>query len=166
MVETLQGLLSGVPDQLQVFLLSLFPVVELRGAIPLGAAYGLPWMESFLLAVVGNLVPVPFILWLGRPVFNWVKSFRAFRPLMEKLERKTMKKAEQVQKYAALGLMIFVMIPLPGTGAWTGSLIASFLDMKVRYAIPSIIAGVMIAGFLVSGIAYGFLGFLHGIAMM
>jgi uncharacterized membrane protein len=138
-------------------LVSMAPVVELRGGIPFGVALGLPHWQAYLAAVIGNLIPLPFIVVYIRQVFQWMRRHMPrFNRLVDWLERKAHLKGEKASNYQYLGLMILVAIPLPGTGGWTGALAAAFLDMRLRKALPSIFLGVIIAGFLVTGITYGF----------
>lgn len=137
-------------------LVSMIPVVELRGGIPFGVAAGLPVWAAYLAAVIGNLIPVPFIIVYIRRVFAWMRRrIPRLNNLVDRMETKAHLKGQKVNRYKYLGLAIFVAIPLPGTGAWTGSLAAAFLDMPLRKAIPSVIAGVLVAGFLISALAYG-----------
>ena len=122
------------------------PVVELRGAIPAGIAAGLdPWLACGA-AIFGNLLPVPFIILLVRQVFDRLRKHAFFAPKIDALERRAHLKGRLVRKYRLLGLMLFVAIPLPGTGAWTGSLAAAFLGMRLRKALPAVILGVLTAG--------------------
>ena len=138
-------------------LVSMLPVVELRGGIPFGVAAGLPVWAAFIAAVIGNLIPVPFIIVYIRRIFQWKRKRSPKRhKLVDALERKAHLKGRKVTKYKYLGLMILVAIPLPGTGAWTGSLAAAFLDMPLRRAIPSIVAGVLLAGLAIGFLAHGF----------
>lgn len=137
-------------------LVSMIPVVELRGGIPFGVAAGLPVWAAFLAAMIGNLIPVPFIIVYIRRILQWTrKKLPRLNSLVDALERKAHLKGRRVTKYKYLGLAIFVAIPLPGTGAWTGSLAAAFLDMPLRRAIPSVIAGVVVAGLAISILTYG-----------
>ncbi|MDE6880662.1 MAG: small multi-drug export protein [Oscillospiraceae bacterium] len=134
----------------------MVPVVELRGGIPFGVAAGLPVWLAFLAAVIGNLLPVPFIIVYIRRIFQWMrKRLPWLNRIVDKLERKAHLKGQKVTRYKYLGLMIFVAIPLPGTGAWTGSLAAAFLDMRLKKALPPIAAGVLIAGVAISVLTYG-----------
>ena len=136
---------------LLTLLVSMVPVVELRGGIPFGVAAGLPVWAAFLAAVIGNLIPVPFIIVYIRRIFQWMRRrIPVLNRMVDALERKAHLKGQKVTRYKYLGLMLFVAIPLPGTGAWTGSLAAAFLDMPLRKALPSIIAGVLIAGVAIS----------------
>ena len=132
--------------ELYVFLLSLIPVVELRGAIPVGIGMGLDVMTTFIVAVIGNIIPVPFILLLTRPFMSLIKKTKALKPFAEWIEGKIEKNREKIMRYSAFGLFLFVAIPIPGTGAWSGAIAASALDMRMKYALPSIVAGVVTAG--------------------
>ena len=138
-------------------IVSMIPVIELRGAIPLGVGLGLSHFDAMWVSMVGNMLPVPFIILFIRPIFKWMtrKSEKLGR-VVEKLEARAEGKWDKVHKYQFFGLAIFVGIPLPGTGAWTGALIAAVMDMRMRSALPSILIGVLIAGFLVTGLTYGF----------
>ena len=137
-------------------LVSMIPVVELRGGIPFGVAAGLPVWAAFIAAVISNLIPAPFIIVYIRRIFQWMRRrIPALNRMVDSLERKAHLKGQKVTKYKYLGLMLFVAIPLPGTGAWTGSLAAAFLDMPLRKAIPSVVAGVLIAGMAISILTYG-----------
>jgi len=137
-------------------LMSMVPVVELRGGIPFGVALGLDIWPAYIAAVIGNMLPVPFIIIFIRRIFQWMRiHMPRLNSLVDKLEQKAHLKGRMVTKYKYLGLMIFVAIPLPGTGAWTGSLAAAFLNMRLRKAIPSVFLGVLIAGILISAITFG-----------
>ena len=138
-------------------IVSMIPVIELRGAIPLGVGLGLDPLDAMWVSMLGNMLPVPFIILFIRPIFKWMtKKSEKLGRLVERLEAKAEGKWEQVHKYQFFGLAIFVGIPLPGTGAWTGALIAAVMGMRLRSALPSILLGVLMAGFLVTGITYGF----------
>ncbi len=137
-------------------LVSMVPVVELRGGIPFGVAAGLPVWAAYLAAMIGNMLPVPFILAYIRRIFQWMRSrLPRLDHLVDRLEDKAHLKGEKVSRYKYLGLAIFVAVPLPGTGAWTGGLAAAFLDMPLKRALPSIFLGVAVAGFLISALAFG-----------
>ena len=137
------------------FFISMVPVIELRGAIPAGIAAGLSPAAAFVVSVLGNLVPVPFILLLIRRIFDWLRDTKTFGPLIEKLERRAHLKGRVVQKYRVPGLIILVGIPLPGTGAWTGALVAALLDIRLKSAVPAIFAGLLIAGTITLGVTMG-----------
>lgn len=156
----LEQLLLHTEHVLYVFFISMLPIAELRAAIPVGAAFGLPWWLNYIICVLGNMLPVPFILLFIRKILQWMKTKKKLAPIAIWVEEKAQKHSKKVQQYAALGLVLFVGVPLPGTGAWTGALIAAMLNMRFKYALPAIAAGVLIAGFIMSGVSYGFLGFL------
>ena len=142
----------GVGKVLTTFLVSMLPVVELRGAIPIGAGLGLPVWQAAVISMIGNLLPVPFIIAFVRTVMDWLRqrSDRA-RRFVAWLEKKgTGKRADRVRQAKFWGLLLFVAIPLPGTGAWTGALVAVLLNMRMKNSLPPIILGVLTAGLLVS----------------
>lgn len=161
-MELMQWLMDTMAGEFTLtMLVSMIPVVELRGGIPFGVAAGLPVWAAFIAAVIGNLIPVPFIIVYIRRIFQWMRRHMPrLNSLVDKLERKAHLKGQRVTKYKYLGLMLFVAIPLPGTGAWTGSLAAAFLDMPLRKAIPSVIVGVLIAGMAISILSYGIVSLL------
>ena len=137
-------------------LVSMIPVVELRGGIPFGVAAGLSVPAAYFAAVIGNILPAPFIIVYIRRIFEWLRrTFPRLNRMVDALEKKAHLKGRLVTKYKYLGLAILVAIPLPGTGAWTGALAAAFLDMPLRKAIPSIAVGVLIAGIIISILTFG-----------
>ena len=138
------------------FLISMLPVIELRGGLPYGIAFGLDYPVALTAAVLGNLVPVPFIIVFIRRIFAWIRSlFPKCDAVITKLEKKAHLKGRLVKKYSALGLCILVAIPLPGTGAWTGALVAALLDIRLKKAVPAIVLGVLIAAMIMTVITYG-----------
>ena len=149
MLETLFG------KCLTVFAMAMVPVVVLRGAIPLGVAQGLPPLLVYLMAVLGNMVPVPFIILLVRRVFDWLRRGSFWGPKIVALERRAHLKGRVVRKYRLPGLIILVAIPLPGTGAWTGALVAALFDIRLRSAVPAILLGVLIAGGIMLAVSLG-----------
>ncbi|MBR6742146.1 MAG: small multi-drug export protein [Clostridia bacterium] len=148
-------------DVLKTFLLSMVPIVELRGAIPLGAALGLPWYINYIICVIGNFLPVPFILLFIRSVLNFMKKVPKLDKIALWLEARAAKNSDKVSRYATLGLFVFVALPLPGTGAWTGSLVAALMEMRLKHSLLSVFCGVIVAGVLLTLISYGALGFLQ-----
>ena len=134
---------------------AMVPVIELRGAIPVGVAAGLPPAVACVTAILGNLVPVPFIMLLVRRIFDWLRDTRFFGPKITWLERRAHLKGRLVRKYRLLGLVILVGIPLPGTGAWTGALVAALLDIRLRTALPAILLGLLIAGGITTAVTLG-----------
>lgn len=136
--------------------MAMVPVIELRGAIPYGVIAGLSVPAAFIIAVIGNLVPIPVLVVFTRKVFEWLrtKSDRLDR-MVSRLESKAEKNQEVVNRYKFWGLVLLVAIPLPGTGAWTGALVAAMMDMRLKNAMPAIILGVIIAGVIVTTVTYG-----------
>lgn len=137
--------------------ISMLPVVELRGGIPAAALMDVPWPEAYALCVLGNMLPVPFLIVFSRRIFAWLRRGLLKKPV-QWVERRMGQKAATVKKYRALGLFILVMVPLPGTGAWTGSLVAAALNMRLKQAVPSIFGGVVAAGGIMTVLSYGLLG--------
>ncbi len=138
------------------FLVSMVPVLELRFAIPFGVTRGLGLKVSMAVSILGNLVPVPFIIVFIRRVFSWLRSKNeSFNKMVSGLEARAESKRHIVVRYAFWGLVILVAIPLPGTGAWTGALVAAMMRIRLRRAFPAVALGVVIAAFVVSVITYG-----------
>ena len=136
--------------------MAMVPVVELRGAIPYGVVAGLSVPEAFILAVIGNLVPIPVLIVFTRKVFEWLRKISpSLDRLVSRLENKAAQKEDIVRKYEFFGLMLLVAIPLPGTGAWTGALVAAMMDMRLKSAMPAITVGVIVAGIIVTTLTYG-----------
>lgn len=152
-VSTLQGNLSR---ELIVFVVSLFPILELRGGILAGYALGMPMLSTFIIAFVGNILPIPFILLFIRYIFKVLKKTPMGKFVIW-CENKAEKKNDIIKKYAYFGLFLFVAIPLPGTGGWTGALIAALLNMDNKKAFPMIVVGILTAGIIVSIFSYGLL---------
>ncbi len=147
---------STVGRLLQTFLISMVPVLELRAGIPYGVSLGLDYHAAALAAILGNLFPVPIIILFVRQVFAWLrKKSGKLDAWISGMENKAELKGEKVRRYGALGLILLVAIPLPGTGAWTGALVAAVLGLRMRDALPAIIAGVVIAAAIVLGLTYG-----------
>ncbi len=145
-------------------LVAMVPVIELRGAIPFGMGQGLSFWTAFLWGVVGNLLPVPFLILFVRKVFNFLKSrFPRLRSLVEKLETRGREKGKRLSRFEWLGLMLLVAIPLPGTGAWTGCLVAAMLDIRIKRALSAILVGVITAGLIVSFVTYGASALFNGL---
>ena len=151
-MEQLFELLRPIGNELALFIVSLIPFIELRGGILLGHGLGMDSLRVFLICFAANCIPVPFVIMLARPIFDRLKKTKLFGGFIKKLEGKIQKKSGKVlaYKYKVIGLILFVGIPLPGTGAYTGSLIAALLDMRLKEAIPAIIAGVFLAGVIMT----------------
>ena len=143
--------------ELIIFIISLMPILELRGGLIAAALLGLEGLPSFIICFIGNIIPIPFILWLITPIFNKMKKTKMFSGLVDKLEKKAMSKKDQIERLQYLGLMLFVGIPLPGTGAWTGCLVAALLNMDKKKAFGAAILGVIMAGIIMMFLSYGIL---------
>ena len=142
-----------------MFIISMIPILELRGGfLVAGPLLGVPVATALPLCIIGNILPVPFILLLITPIFTWMKGTKLFKPMVEKLEAKAMSKKDKIEKAQFWGLVLFVGIPLPGTGAWTGSLIAALLGIKFKKAFPAVILGILMATVIMVFISYGLLG--------
>ena len=157
-VETLVHIFSGViPAELTVFALSLMPIIELRGGILAAKLMDMQLLPAYFICLVGTLIPTPFILLFINKIFDWMKGTR-FVKLVDRMEQKGRSKFEKINRYKTLGLMIFVAIPLPGTGAWTGSLAAALMKMDFKSAMLSVALGTLIADIIMCVLSYGLLG--------
>ena len=160
MIDAIFNYLAGINRLFAVFIVSMFPIVELRGAIPLGVGLGLDLFEVYIVSVIGNMLPVPFIVLFIRPIIEWLKKFKFFAKIVKKFEEKTLNKSDRVRKYKILGLFIFVAIPLPGTGAWTGAALAGLMNMRLKHSVPAIFFGVVTAGVIMMLLSYGLFNFI------
>lgn len=163
MLDTIHGFWAGLPEEarhrVSVFMLSALPIVELRGGILLASGWHMPWWEAFAIAVVGNLTPViPLFFALG-PLTRFFERWAPARRAIEALFARTRRRSGLIEKYEAVGLMLFVAVPLPMTGAWTGILAAHIFGIRPRYAIPAVTLGVVIAGVVVTLACQGVLHF-------
>lgn len=153
-VEALSS--HGVSPQIITFLISMIPLLELRGSIIVaGGLLKLPFIQTFIAAVLGNMLPIPFILLFIKKIFAWMRKSKRLRKFPEWCEKRAMNHSEQIEKYGYFGLFLFVAIPLPGTGAWTGSLIASLLEMKTSKCLIAVLCGVITAGLIMSVLSFG-----------
>ena len=158
MAEYLINLFGNtIPGELTVFILSMVPLVELRGGILAAKALNVEMWKAFLLCAAGTMIPIPFILLFIRQIMEWLKNTRLVK-IVDKLEAKAEQKIKKIEKYKTLGLVIFVAIPLPGTGAWTGALAAAVMRMRFKYAMISITIGSLIADTIMCILSYGVLG--------
>ena len=160
MLQAISQWLHGTPagEFLLTMLISMVPVVELRGGIPAGVAMGLPIPTALFSAVLGNMLPVPFVILFIRRIFRWVRvHIPRLGSFVDRIEARayTKMRNESLVRWEAWGLLLFVAIPLPGTGAWTGSLIAALMDLRLKNAVPVIFVGVVIAGLIITALAYG-----------
>lgn len=137
-----------------IFIISMIPILELRGGLIAAALLKVEAIRAIPICIVGNIIPIPFILLFIRQIFKCLKKTRLFRPLVEKLETRAMGKSDQIQRYEFLGLLLFVGIPLPGTGAWTGSLIASLLEIDIKKSSLAIFCGIILASAIMYTVSY------------
>ncbi|HBN55305.1 MAG TPA: small multi-drug export protein [Lachnospiraceae bacterium] len=156
----MEALNGKVSKEAIVFIISMIPILELRGGLVAASLMNIDIVRAIWYCVIGNIIPVPFILLLITPIFNWLKQTELFRPMVEKLEKRALGKSDQIEKYQFWGLVLFVGIPLPGTGAWTGSLVASLLGIKFKKAFPAVLLGIVMATVIMSIASYGLLGAL------
>ena len=157
LVENLNGIFSS---EFIAFFVSLLPVLELRGGLIAAKLLEIDFFKAFAICYTGNILPIPFILFFIRKIFNLLKKNKRIESAINTLEARSIRKADKVIKYRLWGLFLFVAIPLPGTGAWTGALIADLLDIRIKHSLPVIAAGVLVAGIIMSVFSYGLLGLL------
>lgn len=148
---------NTIPAELTAFLLSLMPVIELRGGILAAKLLNLDMIKAFFICLVGTVLPTPFILLFINRIFDWMRNTR-FVKLVDRLEAKGRSKFDKINRYKTLGLLIFVAIPLPGTGAWTGSLAAALMKMDFKSAMISVAGGTLVADIIMCIVSYGVLG--------
>jgi len=193
MLDALGDFFKGIPPEIYVLIISILPIVELRGAIPVGAALGLPFWSNYPLAIVGNLLPIPIILMFMPKILDFFAKFKLFRPIVLWLRKKAYKhsakvigkdapempkelsdeellnstknaEAMKMTRGTFIALLLFVAIPIPGTGAWTGSLVASLFNLPKKWSLLSIFLGVLISGAIMCLASYGVIGFLNFLA--
>lgn len=150
---------NTIPPQLVAFLVSSCPVLELRGGMIAARLLEMNFFEAFIICYIGNMLPIPFILLFIKKIFAVMRKSKFFSKIVDKLETRSDKKKGTMEKYKEWGLLIFVAIPLPGTGGWTGALIAALMDMRIKKTLPIIGLGVFIAGLIMSLITYGIFSF-------
>lgn len=160
MLETFSQWLHGSSrgEFLLTMLISMAPVVELRGGVPAGVAMGLPIHTALAAAVLGNMIPVPFVILFARRIFSWLRQhIPRLSGMVDRIENRAYAKIrnQSIVRYQVWGLLLLVAIPLPGTGAWTGSLVAALMDLRLKNAVPVIFAGVVIAGVIITVLTYG-----------
>lgn len=146
---------TKIPNELTVFVISLFPVLELRGGLIAARLLEMDALKAFLYCFLGNMLPIPFILLFIRKIFDWMRKWKHMGKIITKMEKKAEKHRPTIEKYGIWGLFILVAIPLPGTGGWTGALVAAVMDLRMRRALPAIALGVFVAGLIVGGISFG-----------
>ncbi len=159
MVGLFGGITSGIMGKyFVIFILSMIPILELRGGLIAASLLGLPMWQSFFLCFIGNIIPIPFILWLINPIFRHMRNWPHLGKVVLWCEEKAHSKQEKIEKLQYLGLFLFVGIPLPGTGAWMGCLIAALLDMDKKKSFVAAFLGVVMAGIIMLLVSYGLLG--------
>lgn len=146
-----------MPKELVVFIISMIPILELRGAILAAGLMNMDFLKTAVIVIIGNMLPIPFILLFIKAIFNWMKKIKWLKAIPKFCESKAMKHADQIEKYGVFGLFLFVAIPLPGTGAWTGSLLAVLFSLKPAKALLFIFFGVIVAGAIMSILGFGVL---------
>ena len=162
MVEQLVEFFRGIPDWISLIAISVLPIIELRGGIIAAKLMGVAFLRAFPICIIGNILPIPFVLLLLDKIFALLRKFKFTSKFMAFLDRKVEKNRDKVERYGWLGLLLFVGIPLPGTGAWTGALIANALKMPIKKSLPTIFLGVICAAIVMSVISYfipGLFGF-------
>ena len=160
-----QNLGSTFSPEVIIFIVSMIPILELRGGLIVAALLGVGMWRAVPICIIGNLIPVPFILLLINKIFALLKKTKTFRGIVEKLESRAMGKSDRIQKGEFIGLTLFVGIPLPGTGAWTGSLIAALLGIKLKKAVPAILLGILLATVIMCIICYVIPGWIPGLTV-
>lgn len=155
-VQSIVNALSGkLSKEFIVFLVSMIPLLELRGSVLAAGFMQMDFLPTYIAAVLGNMLPIPFILLFIKKIFSWMRKFDRLKKFPEWCEKKAMSRSEQIEKYGYFGLFLFVAIPLPGTGAWTGSLIAALMNLKFKKSLFFIFLGVCTAGLIMSLLAFG-----------
>ncbi len=167
MAETLANyivdlLQNKIPGELIAFLVSLLPILELRGGLIAANLLGVKLIPAFIICFIGNMLPIPFILLFIEKIFDWLRDKKGLGKVVRYCEKKADKNKDKIEKYGLWGLLILVAIPLPGTGAWTGALVAALMRLDIKKSLPVIAGGVVIAGIIVSLIMYGAVDAIFG----
>lgn len=158
LVDFFINLFSGVNKNILIFIVSMLPMLESRGGLIAASILDIEFIRAFIICFIGNILPIPFILLLIEKVFEIFKKWSFTKKIVTKLEKKTLSKSDQINKYGYWGLLLFVGIPIPGTGAWTGALLAVLLHMNRKKSFIFISLGVLLAGIIMSILSYGILG--------
>ena len=153
--EIVEYLRKLIPEELVAFVISLLPVLECRGGMIASRLMEIPFWKAFLICYIGNMLPLPFIILFIRKIFDFLRRYKFFAKIIKRLEAKTERNKDKILRYESWGLLIFVAIPLPGTGGWTGAMMAGLLDMRFKRALPVLAVGVFIAGLIMSAVTYG-----------
>lgn len=155
-------MLELLSAELKTILIATLPIIELRGAIPVGLSLGLAPLQAFLAAFLGSMLPVPILLLWIKPMLRWMEDIRIFKRFVDRLRLRGIRKSTYIRRYGWLGLVLFVSIPLPGTGVWSGTLAAALLDIRFKIAFPAILCGNLIAGALVLALSHGLMQGIFG----
>lgn len=157
LVESLTELLGGLGKEVVVFIISMLPILELRGGILAASLMGVDFIPGYLISIIGNILPIPIVLLFLEKIFDFLRKFKYTGKIVDKIESKLLSKREQIEKYGYIGLLLFVGIPLPGTGAWTGSGLAVLLGLNKKKSFIAILLGVILASIIMSILSYGIL---------
>jgi len=158
LVKTIIELFSGANKELIVFIISILPILELRGGLLAASLLKVNFLSGYIISIIGNILPIPLVLLFLEKIFNFLKKNKYLEKIITKFENKVLSKKGQIDKYGYLGLLLFVGIPLPGTGAWTGSALAVLLHLDRKKSFFYIILGVILASIIMSILSYGILG--------
>lgn len=158
-MQSFSDIISGYFDpELALLVVSMVPFIELRGGVVLGAALGFHWLEALVICIIGNIIPVPFVILFGRWILDYLGQTKLLGDTVKRYKEKILSKSDVIHKYGPWGLLFFVGIPLPGTGAWSGSVLALLMDLRLKEAIPAILMGIVLAGILMTLGSHGLLG--------
>ena len=157
-MEAIFDALTFLGEEAALFIVAMLPLIELRGSVILGAALDMNWLAVFLISIAGNMLPIPFLLFFGRKILDWLKTVPFLSKLATAYEDKLIRKADELRTAVLWGLFLFVAIPLPGTGAWSGVLVSTFLGVPPKKAFPMIFLGVLTAGVIMTIGSYGLFG--------
>ena len=152
------NLSQHISREMVIFIISMIPILELRGGLLAASLLKVSAAKAIPICIIGNIIPIPFILLFIRQIFKWMKKTKLFRGVIIKMENRAMGKSDQIKRYEFLGLLLFVGIPLPGTGAWTGALIASLLEVDIKKSSIAILCGLFMASAIMYIVSYGIVG--------
>ena len=157
-VESLVNLFDGLGKEVIVFIISMLPILELRGGLLAASILNLDFIPGFIISILGNILPIPIVLLFLDKILRWLEKYKVTKNFVKKIENKILSKKKQIEKYGYIGLILFVGIPIPGTGAWTGSALAVLLNMNKKKSFVYIILGIILASIIMSILSYGILG--------
>jgi len=163
MVDFLVDSIAQIDPLIAIFVISMLPFIELRGGIIVAAAFGIPWLEAFVVCLIGNVLPIPFVILFGRWIIDTLEKTKLLGRYVKGYKARLIKKSDTIQKYGPLGLVTFVGIPLPGTGTWSGAVLALLLNLRLKKAVPAILAGVILAGIIMTIGSHGLFGIVRGV---